>query len=440
MEKRSLFLYIVRKKNMSIVAVLPDNVTIRVDKADLFSWHANGEREEMFYHDIITLNAGKANLGSEGFPPELPEQLQALFCEESGLIKLPKLPRNLRTLVCHNNRLQHLPDMSNCVQLEEISASRNHLMTFPRYLPPSVITVDVSINSLTTIPDEVTFGGHMSRLDLSSNYLVKIPASFINIPATCHVRLEGNRFRQLVWRQEQLSEQELRVALLFGFMQLRRANGSLAVLRGTRVVEDDGFGGRGRGRGDPTLKNVYTNGQSVHTSSIQKSTNSSVSVILGYPSSGLSRMRLSEEVRRGLGLSTAYHAWFVENSVHSTHGITLYTLLSHVWAIITSHKEKAELCKILKDEMQAGHGVCFTGRFTRVVNSLCGFVPGVSVGISIKEQFQTQLIQLIDNHREKYGEKDYVAPALAATRELLDEFDIKDETERGAWLDAVESL
>ena len=39
--------------------------------------------------------------------PELPENLEKLFCWNNQLTKLPKLPDNLKLLYCDNNKLDN---------------------------------------------------------------------------------------------------------------------------------------------------------------------------------------------------------------------------------------------------------------------------------------------------------------------------------------------
>ena len=86
-----------------------------------------------------------------------------------------------------------------------------------------------------------------------------------------------------------------------------------------------------------------------------------------------------------------FDAYMDDSFAHSTHALTMREMLKRVWTIITVHPSRDELMRVLVDEMRAGKRFCFTGRFTRLVNVLCGFVDGVTVGISGNEQLRNRL-------------------------------------------------
>ena len=90
--------------------------------------------------------------------------------------------------------------------------------------------------------------------------------------------------------------------------------------------------------------------------------------------------------------------------VHSIHSITMKEIIKRVWTIIaleTDQEKKKEMAKVFKDEMYHGRGLCFTGRFTRVVNCLCGFVEGITIEISPIERLQAQISAFYKTLSEK---------------------------------------
>jgi Leucine-rich repeat (LRR) protein len=43
--------------------------------------------------------------------PELPEDLEILYCYENKLTSLPELPKTLKILMCHDNQIKLLPEL-----------------------------------------------------------------------------------------------------------------------------------------------------------------------------------------------------------------------------------------------------------------------------------------------------------------------------------------
>jgi len=80
--------------------------------------------------------------------------------------------------------------------------------------------------------------------------------------------------------------------------------------------------------------------------------------------------------------------------VHSYHSITLDEVLRRVWGVIRVHEYRRDLEQSLKGEIEAGIDKCFTGLFTRIINSLSGFVEGVGITISEKERLNGRLAAL----------------------------------------------
>lgn len=92
--------------------------------------------------------------------------------------------------------------------------------------------------------------------------------------------------------------------------------------------------------------------------------------------------------------------------------------------------------EVLFDELDSSVGVCFTGRFTRTLNALTGFVNEVQIGINSKEQMQNQIAMAIKNAKNKFHD-DFQEEARKEVRKILVEFEVP-EAEHEAWLDAIE--
>jgi hypothetical protein len=215
--------------------------------------------------------------------------------------------------------------------------------------------------------------------------------------------------------------------------------------------------------GPPAFKStaitVYNDAQNVHASSVQQSTNTSLEYILKYESKNQETLLphlvikdIHSAYRRykakksllccflpwWLIPSLPLEVWCNDRSIHSIPGITYKTLLQQVWAIIQDHPERHELEMILCEELDASRDVCFTGRFTRTLNALSGFVEGVCVGISPREQMQNQIAKAIETCRNEFKDADkFMVNAKERVSAILNEFSVG-EHERDAWLDAIE--
>lgn len=110
---------------------------------------------------------------------------------------------------------------------------------------------------------------------------------------------------------------------------------------------------------------------------------------------------LSRFARSCRGFSHARHVdcllshYLDDVCTHSTHALTITELLKRVWTVIATHPTSREdMIAVLVDELETGRRWCFTGRFTRVVNTLSGFLPGVEIGILPTEQLSNRLAVL----------------------------------------------
>lgn len=83
-----------------------------------------------------------------------------------------------------------------------------------------------------------------------------------------------------------------------------------------------------------------------------------------------------------------------DTMVHSLHAITIGEMLRRVWTVVSVNPCRDVLTDVLMDEIADGHQWCFTGRFTRLMNVLCGFVEGIHIGIDPKDELRSRLAVL----------------------------------------------
>ena len=119
--------------------------------------------------------------------------------------------------------------------------------------------------------------------------------------------------------------------------------------------------------------------------------------------------------------------WCDDTLIHSNFGLTFSEILARVVFVARCHPDADTLRDILRDELEQSLGQCFTGRFSRVVNVLVGFVEGVHVGIDPREQLQARMAALSKCTQNK--------DILIHAMDILTEFG--NDTEWRVWLDAL---
>jgi hypothetical protein len=87
-------------------------------------------------------------------------------------------------------------------------------------------------------------------------------------------------------------------------------------------------------------------------------------------------------------------------NIHSVIGVTFNELLLNVISLIFKHEHKDEILNILNIEMQESECKCFTGRMSRLVNSLNGFDPNVQIKIADNEQIANVILQIKNKYQD----------------------------------------
>ena len=82
--------------------------------------------------------------------------------------------------------------------------------------------------------------------------------------------------------------------------------------------------------------------------------------------------------------------------MHSCYLITYSDLLIYVWSRIIASANTDEILAVLNQEISDGLCMCFTGRLTRLLNTLVGFYFDIELQISDSEQI-TNIIMGLKN-------------------------------------------
>jgi len=339
--------------------------------------------------------------------PKLPPRLQILVFQNSAVeVFPPDIPTSVVAVYGRGSRVECLPDLGHHENMETMDLHDNMIVEVTAPLPPNLRTLDLSYNKLRCLTCALPDG--LTSLNLSFN---KFDADLEAVPDGCRVDSDHMYSDEYEWS------------------------------------------GRGRGRvvtqrmGVPTMRRtIYNNPQNVHDVHVQRNVSSSVGKLIEL-THGKQLPSVHEVVRalygmfsiivRMFGFHPVCHVfrWCDDPTISSIHGVTYKELLTRMYVVVSEHKDRAGLEEIMRDDIRVSIGYCFTGRFTRLINVLTGFVEGVGVSLSPKEQMQGRIAQVVSKGQEESLSRDEIVRRVEV---VLDEFDVSDEGERMAWLDAIE--
>ena len=109
-----------------------------------------------------------------------------------------------------------------------------------------------------------------------------------------------------------------------------------------------------------------------------------------------------------------------------------------VYLIAVHHEHKNEIFSILQSEIIDGIDMCFTGRISRLVNALNGFIDGINVGIGRNEEISNSLLVLRRKNVGLYG-NDYVKyyeETIPQAIQLMEDICMP-ESEQLAWIEYI---
>ena len=144
---------------------------------------------------------------------------------------------------------------------------------------------------------------------------------------------------------------------------------------------------------------VYNNKQNIHNHHIQNSFRNSLNNIFKdkqlldlaiIKQQILKNSILTEQTKREI------LNYCDDNATHFSYLITYSDLLIYVWSRIIASANADEILAVLNQEISDGLCMCFTGRLTRLLNTLVGFYSDIELQISDSEQI-TNIIMGLKN-------------------------------------------
>ena len=190
-------------------------------------------------------------------------------------------------------------------------------------------------------------------------------------------------------------------------------------------------------------RNIYTDTQNVHDSTIQLSVRDSINRITTRPDLqkydiDLLHILIIENTKLTGTSKSLLFEYITDTTVHSSLLLTFSEVLWFIiQTIITDFSDiiQAEIFNVLNQEILDADCKCFTGRMNRIINCLNGFSPLVVINIKDGEQIGNIII-LVKNKLELTGTYTVKQHKIDVEKELLERnYDI--ETIK-TWLDYIE--
>jgi len=182
------------------------------------------------------------------------------------------------------------------------------------------------------------------------------------------------------------------------------------------ALHGDGGGAHGNNN-DRELERFANDNQNVHTTVAVQQTKDIIQKILNIPVPEGYRWNTEEcsktigEIIKDCNL-TPKGAWQMtarycqDESIYDFEKGIYGKVLDGVWQYIIKSENKADLCAILKQEMEDNIGMCAQGNLTRICNILSGYMEGIGVQESPVEILgrKLPLLMEIENQEERLKE------------------------------------
>jgi hypothetical protein len=398
------------------------------------------ENKEYTYDDIVSINV--VNL------------LQVNIIDD--------LPHNLTELIIKHTTLNSLVIPRECLNLQKIDIRESNLTSMPEiYFLPKLKVLHLECAGITHIQDR--YPPSLESINLTGNCLNKQNTDLTKFPKNIPIILFKNGLHQ----KPKLEGHNISYGTQYSVVVHKEISNysiqrdeALDMLRNAVNIR------RIDQMMQPTQTNMFNSSQTVHISSICNSVTKSLYKINELTNSiynsSFEDVLIDELInefyiwkpktflQKVCSLFTNHfndslmigniRRWVEISDVNTKTHMTYGELLAKVWILIKNHPQKQDFIDNVKIELHSSIGVCFTGRFNRLVNSLIGFVDGITVGITIQEQLQMEISKLI----AKLGSNEITyKECYKKITELFEDPDVKeDETITSyymqSWLDALD--
>ncbi|ATZ80673.1 leucine rich repeat protein [Bodo saltans virus] len=288
---------------------------------------------------------------------KIPKEIEHLVnlarfgCSNNQITKIPKEIGqlvNLSEFVCSNNRITEIPiEINKLINLEYIKCSYNKITKIPKEIGQliNLIQFECNNNKIKEVPKEIGRLVNLGHFDCAHNQITEIPIEIINCENLWDCDYSNNEIEYIPPQLQQWLN---------------------------RYVQQ-----------------IYNDAQSVHNHNIQLCISNSINYITKFkPNLDIESLKthilnnnlLEEQTKQLL------FEYCEDITVHSVLNITFVELLISVYDFILNHKDKDNIFAILNKEITDSLCKCFSGRISRLINTLNGFDENIIINISNAEQ------------------------------------------------------
>lgn len=334
--------------------------------------------------------------------------------------------KNLNELIIENCKLKIFPKIDKCNKLKNINFSSNYLTKIECKFPKKLEYVNFANNQLTefSIINYDDNNLQLKHLNLNNNNFINIPNYIYTlIKQNCIILIENNDF----WFEKQLENIPLFNQIDYlnekfdeilpidirksDFLEII-TNLNLTKLYDYLLENDiqidlnfDLFQEKTEIEQTLRFTNLTTDdSENVHLSSVQKSILNCVHFLMNskkeFPYIKDYLILLQEEYNHSNQVCNLLEIFNNYTEIHSLSECKISDILERIYVLINLQEDlnsKNTLFNILETEIIEIRDLCFTGKFSRLINVLSGFVPEINIGISEQEELNDRIIVLINS-------------------------------------------
>ena len=379
---------------------------------------------KLYSTDITELDLSYKNLSYIDSNIKYFINLRKLYLNNNNIKEISKKIQyltKLNRLSFSNNKIEKIPkEIGNLIELQKLNLSFNKIGEIPKEIQylTSLLEFNLSFNKIGKISKEIGYLTQLQKLDLSNNQIREIPKEIqyltqlqilglsdnkiTEIPTEIQyltklkkLGFSGNNIKALPKEIQYLTQiEEFKVTyneikeLPLEITNLRNLNKFIYYANPLENLLNpiiNRFIQRIQNKGD--IHNLYTDNQNVHSSSIQQSIKDSIYNLIKEIKDD-SKINYLDDSILSVQTKEALVDYSKDNQIHTQLDCTFEEVLQAVLLEINnlSDELQIEVKNRLNEEMEDGLCKCFTGRLSRLVNSLSGYSDKVSIKISSAEE------------------------------------------------------
>jgi Leucine-rich repeat (LRR) protein len=312
---------------------------------------------------------------------------------------------NLQKLYLYCNEIKEIPkEICNLTQLQKLDLSSNEITKLSHeigYLT-QLQELDLSCNKIKEISKEIGNLTQLQKLDLYCNKIKEFPKEI------CHL----TQLQEFFFYHNQIKELPLEIINLRNIIYFYYYENPIENLLNPIIYR---FIQRIGNRGG-NIHNLYNDTQNVHSSSIQQSIKDSIYNLMKEVKDN-NKINYLDDSILSVQTKEALVEYSKDKNIHTQLNCTFEEVLQAVLLEINKLPTdlQIEVKNRLNEEMEDGLCKCFTGRLSRLVNSLSGYSDKVSIKISSAEEIGN----VISIMKDRYGD-DTDKVRINVEKELLE--------------------